>query len=349
MLAIGYGCIILEQDINKLDYQTYDLKLFKLKHDTTYVVFYEEKYLLTNQIYTNLNLESLKLSSTQIQKFKNIFIIEPEFYVVKISPEFVLADIKLITFNLNLSLFYKYNAPGQTINFGDLCVQKYGEDNGTRTCLVNSISWLAEQNADIIALQETAPALKGEIKRKFDSRYEIANVNSGFIVYNKIKLGTAIQIKLARNKFNKQESRFMMALWFDKTKLLVYNLRAPHNIDVRKTVETYLNAGNFVGLEPKRIIVMGDFNDTLENPLTELTILGKTLYQHSVPPFSCCTDSEYIYKGDYIFDTEYNIPGFYGVPEDAKTKFKYDEKRNPEYVDGELMSDHYPVVFYPTI
>ena len=79
-----------------------------------------------------------------------------------------------------------------------------------------------------------------------------------------------------------------------------------------------------------RIIITGDFNDGYSDEnLKELVLLGRTLKQNGLAPKSCCRDVNYIFRGDYIFDTK-ECQGFYGTPKSAS---------------DQLMSDHHPVVF----
>ena len=78
------------------------------------------------------------------------------------------------------------------------------------------------------------------------------------------------------------------------------------------------------------IEVQGDFNDVYHTtPLTTLPLLGFNLTQTIDVPLSCCTDSQYRYRGDYVFDSQ-GPPNYYGIPADALHV---------------LMSDHHPVLY----
>lgn len=357
MLAVGYGYLISGADLELTKRTLLDIVTFKVKDENKYIVLYNRKYLLTKNPYTNLYLDSFKLSDLQIQIFQTFFNTtdNPGFYVIRVDTLENLDSLRLLTFNLDLALYYNetHKIKPDVKSLNELCMMEYGK-NGHKVCINNSIDWIYKQNADIIGLQEVGPGLIPSIMNKFGSDYSYINNYTEVIIYNSEKLGAAKILNLKQNRFSNgkrdnDKKRNIVALWFERIKLLVFNLRAPHSLGIGPTVERFLNHGDYQHIVPKRIIAMGDFNDTLDNPLVELVIRGLTLKQHGPAPHSCCTDSKYIYTGDYIFDSAYELPGFYGIPEDVKVNFEYNERNSPTYISGPLMSDHYPVVFYPGV
>ena len=109
----------------------------------------------------------------------------------------------------------------------------------------------------------------------------------------------------------------------------------------------------------------GDFNDSYRSPLEEITFLGMKLKQHNTlnnkPPNTCCTDSNYQWAGDYIFDSDYHKNGYYGIPRRSKNdRGSSSEMKVPsgisdptgfslkspnQYTEEILMSDHHPVIY----
>ena len=214
-------------------------------------------------------------------------------------------------------------------------------------CTLNAAQWLAHQRADIIGLQEVVNKYMPLIIQQFKG-YDYIGHNNSYIIYNK-NLGLA-QIISPKFLTINGNGRTMLVVWFPDVKLVVVNLHAAHNIDLKISIEQVFNANITKNIKPTRIIVTGDFNDAYGCNLQQLNLLGFKLQQHGIPTKSCCTDRKYIYYGDYIFDSEYQIPGFYGTPCDGIAPILYDDNNNL-YLNpnskNKLMSDHNPVVFYP--
>ena len=127
-------------------------------------------------------------------------------------------------------------------------------------------------------------------------------------------------------------SRGMQVVWFPRMKLIFVNLHAPHDIDLKKTIEKQLAEFH---VKPEKVIIVGDFNDYRGILLTQsIDAFG---LQMKVPlekkVLTCCTDSKYKYPGDYILTSRYDSE-YYGYPKEHDRSTM-------------LISDHEPVVLIP--
>jgi len=286
-------------------------------------------------------------------QFKDIYaMIRNKIY----SPDNQAQKLKIITFNLAYAVQANVISGSEKL-LVQLCQQTYkgGDSNieGLSQCTLNAGQWLARQNADLIGLQEIGD--KYYIQKMltvFPKGYETIRQSpqTVYFIYNKNKLGSGTIISPPNLNVG-GSGRPMLVVWFAQIKLLAINLHAAHKINLKQTIENSFNSITIpAGVKPNRIIITGDFNDTYNAPLSEINIMGKLLKQHGPPPKSCCidTDTKYQFPGDYIFDSDYQQAGFYGVPDDAKTPVLYNG--NKPYVNSnsknKLMSDHEPVVFY---
>jgi hypothetical protein len=193
-------------------------------------------------------------------------------------------------------------------------------------------------------LQEVVVEYLPLMMKHFPETYQTVGSSSTYFIYNSSVFGQG-QLLSHKRLYIIQEGRPMIIVWFPKVELLAVNLHAPHKINLKDGIEKTFNSVKISSsIHPKRIIITGDFNDAYYAPLQELNLMGKVLRQHSSPPKSCCADSSYNYSGDYIFDSDLMMKGFYGVPSDARNPILY---HFPSGTKSRLMSDHDPVVFYP--
>lgn len=199
---------------------------------------------------------------------------------------------------------------------------------------LNVKEFISTELPDLMGLQE----VRGEYLVKIINQniYDIVGDKGTVVVYNKNKLGKGYQISHV-DLHIKEPGRGMIVVYFPNVKLLFINLHAPHNVDLHDEIQKTLNQVSFIPLlYINRIIVTGDFNDAYRAPLKELKLLNFILKQPNQAIKSCCSDNNYSLIGDYIFDSEYEIEGYYGVPKTAE-KYRYNKHI--------LMSDHYPIVY----
>ena len=253
-----------------------------------------------------------------------------------------------------------------------ICQQAYQQNEGWHnskrnlaSCSYNSAIFLSDYK--LFGLQEVNRSLQkpfqdaiihaGQQKGRdyqFISSYYFGEF--GIVIgYDRNEMGPGIQITPNNYVFGDpgdKDIRGIQAVFFPVRNLLAINVHAPHYIDLVYHLNAnfaYIGkllmqseAGKSANLKETRVIVTGDFNDfkgLLIEPTIEgkLTILGKVLMMHIKAiedvPISCCTDTNYKYVGDYIFDSHNNNEKnyYYGLP------LGYDRRIN-------LLSDHDPVV-----
>lgn len=367
MIIGAYGYIIDTKYISQIQKYYPNLKIFNnTVLNRSFVVYPNKYYQLKDNDIIQIDINSLSLYGDQLEQLRKPFNQEsPKLYLFtadteiehNISPD----KLRIITFNIAYGVQYN-KVQGSEKLLVELCQSVYNSDDpktkglshikGLSQCTLNAAEWLAAQNADLIGLQEVAhPQYVQKMLTVFPPGYESIGQQTTYFIYNKNKLGTG-QILSPDNLAIYQKGRPMVIVWFSKVKLLAINLHAAHRIKLKQVIEQTFNTVNIPPtIKPDRIILTGDFNDTYNSPLTELKLMGKILKQHGPPPKSCCIDidTKYQYYGDYIFDSNYKQPGFYGVPDDAKTPVLYNG--NTPYINSnsnnKLMSDHEPVVFYP--
>jgi hypothetical protein len=125
--------------------------------------------------------------------------------------------------------------------------------------------------------------------------------------------------------------RPLLAVYFERIKLLVFNVHMPHfaqKIEIAdefykaiKPIEHFLQNKSI-----ERIVVMGDFNDYM-NTIDSLLIKKMRLYKN-LDVKTCCFDTDFNHVGDYIFDSLKN-----------RKTLRFSE-------DLPLMSDHLPIVTF---
>lgn len=162
--------------------------------------------------------------------------------------------------------------------------------------------------------------------------------------YDQNKLGEGVQITPNDFSLGSSRPRGLQAVYFPDHELLFINLHAPHNINLKqeldykgKQIEKFFaEAFGDTEYKVKRIIMAGDFNDDSGSLLNQtINMFGLNIKLpvpgHKVPK-TCCTDTNYIYVGDYILDSNPNNGNIYfGLP------LGYNRKTD-------LYSDHDPVV-----
>lgn len=175
--------------------------------------------------------------------------------------------------------------------------------------------------------------------------------DSAYIFYDESVLGKGKLLSRSGTVVG-GEHRPMVVVWFPDVKLIVINVHAEHGINLKKEIANtfYLVMQNHVDVKEDdvdRIILLGDFNDINET-LDSIHLFGYTLKQYRKLEFgTCCTDSNYAYKGDYILDSDFNLMGFYGTPPSATHPYAFIEEQFSKLNNNNPMSDHDPVVFFP--
>jgi len=288
------------------------------------ILSFQLSYFLKNFIpQLQFNLELINEYPTNISLFDDKIIITIYKYLV-------------CSFNLGYSIIENtiYGSEAPMVTY---CQQSYPKNNGwsditpkISQCTYNALTFL--QSYDIFGLQEINPLYTNTIIHLL-SDYNFVSQNELLICYKKQIFGDPIIMTDIDGIGPPGNRRGMQAVWFHKLKLLFVNLHAPHNIDLhieltKELIKLENNIDKY-GLIPRRIIMTGDFND-YNGSLLHIQIQFKHLFL-TIPGHatSCCTDSGYIYAGDYIFDSSDKTT--FGLP------LNYQRMHPP-------MSDHDPVV-----
>lgn len=341
MSIIGYGHLAKFVGSNIYAYQDSLPKVDVHYHapSKTVLITAKNKYLRNSGNITQGMLSSIMPTNSEIKEIQKASgTISPvELY------SFQDNKLKIITFNIATHVQRNIIYGSEKIRVRQ-CQDKYPKYGGwsqkpkvgqiiLSQCTLNATEWLASQRADLIGLQESTmtylPKIVRVMNEQTDIHYEAIGSGPVQFIYNIKTLGRGYLLS-PPNLYIVQPSRQMIVVWFPQIQLLAINLHAPHNVDLEKEIINTFNRVP-IGVNPSRIIMVGDFNDAYHQPLVQLALMGRILRQHGIAPYSCCTDMNYTLVGDYIFDTEYQWPGFYGISPDAFSN---------------LMSDHYPVVFY---
>ena len=250
--------------------------------------------------------------------------------------------LRILTFNIATHVQLN-QVKGSESPMVSLCQIKYSSTQGLSSdgklsqCTLNATEFIISQKCDLIGLQECVePSFTRMLTTICQSNpsHSCIGYNSVQLIYNKDKFGEGIMLN-EPGLHILEPSRLMIIIWFPLVKLLVVNLHAPHDFDSQKEITNTFNMGIYdkYNIKPDRIIMMGDFNDSYRESLTEITLQNKLLKQHPTvtnkPIQTCCTDSNYSWIGDYIFDSDYMKDGYYGSIDDHNV----------------LMSDHHPVIY----
>ena len=251
--------------------------------------------------------------------------------------------VNIISFNLGYNIMSNKairSERKQVLN----CQRKYNggwydDEKTISTCSHNAAELISK--FDIFGLQEINPINQ----ETFERTVQQLNMNANYdfigheiiIGYNKKIFGLCLLIYNDKIPMNKEakDRRHIQMIWFGKFQLLFINTHAPHHIDLKTELKHIFRnvEKNNPDIIPKRIIMTGDFNDA-DNQLinVELSFYGLMLRIPSKNIVrTCCTDVDYVYAGDYIFDSHIENTIYYGLPK--------------EYVRNEIiMSDHDPIV-----
>ena len=347
MSVLAYGYII---DSGKSDLVTLSkhLDIIVNSSNQTAIAMIKNKYLYTkaNAEITNQKLTSIALTLEEVKLLNQLTGMHgnPKLYLFTYksnSSDSPGSKLRIITFNLG-GRVQTNQVQGSEAPLVKLCQKKYSVTKGwayprnpkgftLSQCTLNATIWMNKQGADLIGLQEVSSQYLPLMMEYFPRSHQSIGYATVYFIYNQDKLGRG-QMLAPTDLAITQPGRYLLTVWFPKVKLLAINLHAPHKVDLKKEIQKTFKWVKTKSIVPRRIIVTGDFNDAYYPLLQNLTLLGKVVKQHSSPTKSCCTDSNYQYYGDYIFDSDYSSPGFYGISSDARQK---------------LMSDHYPVSFYP--
>lgn len=216
----------------------------------------------------------------------------------------------------------------------------YDKNEQISMCTFNAVQFLSDY--DLFGVQE----VNDKYKQAFINNAKFLNDDFDFISssyhnntsimtgYNNKILGIGIQLTNNLKLSSDIDDRAIQIIWFQKHSLLFINLHAPHNINLKKEIETICNNIKLL-IKPLKIIMVGDFNDGKGEILNKsINIFGNELRipLNNKVPTTCCADINYQYVGDYILTTDYENKNLYfGLP------LYYDREIN-------LFSDHDPVV-----
>lgn len=218
-------------------------------------------------------------------------------------------------------------------------------------CTFNAVQFLSEYH--LFGVQEVNDKYKDKFVNSFNENYGFLSSTyhgdtSIMVGYDKNLLGNGIQLTKNSKLSSETDDRAIQIIWFNKYNLLFINLHAPHNINLKKEIERVCD-GVKLSVKPKKIIMVGDFNDNQGKILNQsINIFGMELRLplFNETPTTCCADIDYnsvgirsetpstgsYAFGDYILTTDYDNKNLYfGLPLD------YDRNTN-------LYSDHDPVV-----
>lgn len=244
------------------------------------------------------------------------------------------------------------NISGSEAALVQQCYDVYGpclHPCGLSYCTKNALDIILNccvDSPEVIGLQEINIAFKDTIKSYlqtrandtydfYESRYGTACI---MLAVKSTLFGPGYPLTLEDEPFAEPpDPRTLQAIWFPIKDILLINLHAPHNIDIRLTLERKMDLiMNTItpNIYPERIIITGDFNDG------QGTIGNAPLYMFNqyvtipstVHVTTCCDDVNYIYPGDYIMDSVLYNDTYYGYP--------------PGYIRKQpLMSDHDPIMY----
>jgi len=216
----------------------------------------------------------------------------------------------------------------------------YDNNNNISMCTFNAVQFLSQY--DLFGVQE----VNNKYKQTFIDKIRLVNRDFEFLCsnyhnntsimtgYDKNILGKGIQLTNDLKLSSEIDDRTIQLIWFNKHSLLFINLHAPHNIDTKKEIEKICNNIK-LKVNPKKIIMVGDFNDykgeILNKNINIFDMVLKIPINNDIP-ITCCADVDYQYVGDYILTTDYDNKNLYfGSP------LEYDREQN-------LYSDHDPII-----
>jgi hypothetical protein len=284
--------------------------------------------------------------------------------------------LKLTILTFNLAKYVQLNEiKGSESIMVEKCQLAYPRNNGLSEdgqlsqCTLNASKLIGFLRCDLMGFQEcvepsfsrmlqrikqesgrnyTSIGTAGKARKPGSISSDHPGCDSVQIIYDQDKLGNGIMLSKPGLHIL-EPTRLMMVVWFPHTKILAINLHAPHDFDSEKEITNTFNSVDIPSsIMPRRIIMTGDFNDSYRSPLEEITFLGMKLKQHNTPnnkpPNTCCTDSNYQWAGDYIFDSDYHKNGYYGIPRRSKNDTSSSLKSIFQYPEI-LMSDHHPVIY----
>lgn len=257
--------------------------------------------------------------------------------------------LRIACLNLGFSVMSNEVSGSESI-FVKKCQSEYPKNKGWSNsikkisyCSFNATQFLSDY--DLFAVQEVNVKYKDVFfetikSQRMDKNFEFlfskyhsqTNIAIG---YNSDVMGSAIELTHDMKLSSKTDSRTIQIVWFEKHKLLFINLHAPQNINLKRVIEETCRNVKLTR-NPDRIIMCGDFNDFGGKLIKEsINVFNKELkipYDNAIPK-TCCTDTGYVYPGDYFLDSKYYRKNIYfGLPID------YDR-------DNNLLSDHDPIVF----
>lgn len=264
---------------------------------------------------------------------------------------------KIISFNLGHNI-QTNRVHGSEAEMVQLCQNTYPERNGLLVknkkmenmsqCSYNAAQFLGTNiiPGTLIGLQEYVISDKWNFFEAIKDNSQIKDLkiiyssntySSHDIVkialiydYSSFGLGKVILDTKIPDPHPHKFGRPLLAVYFERIKLLVFNVHMPHFSARELITEEFYKAikpiefflqNNIID----RIILMGDFNDYM-NTIDSLFIKMK-LYKNSNVK-TCCFDTDFNHPGDYIFDS---LKG----------------RKTLEFSDDLLlMSDHLPIITF---
>lgn len=244
-------------------------------------------------------------------------------------------SLKIITLNLGYNVIANIVA-GSESSLVEMCQTAYGggwkdSSRTISTCTYNSAELLSHYT--LFGLQEVHPKYRTKLQETIQGFNPSANYKfiSGAGILTGFDQNVTGEGVLLTPSTYLLKDRGMQIISFPKLGLIFINLHAPHNINLKKEIEKNCSQIK-LSSAPKRVIMVGDFNDFKGSLLTKsIDVFGFHLrIPNATHLLTCCADSEYVYPGDYILTSNYKGE-HYGYP--------------PKYVRGRpLISDHDPVV-----
>lgn len=214
--------------------------------------------------------------------------------------------------------------------------KKYGKK--ISQCTENVARFLVSQDADVVGIQEGdkkhmlpifLQVMEEEVKmQKKNKLYEMSGNGTCYYIYNVLKVGHP-DVFLSGHT----DMRCAQGLYFSMLDLVFVNAWIDHkgNGAARLSKVPFLKEFYKITKRmtpPKRVIATMDSNDASGSMINKtLRICGHRLRLAGEAQPTCCTDVNYTYVGDYIFDSKRDSAIFYGVPSVST-----------------FMSDHLPVM-----
>lgn len=292
------------------------------------------------QKYRDIDVDShiINIENENLSESENVIIPEP-LLLSKSTPS--IKKPKISVASMNMASKVLSNVVGGTeAKFVAACKAKYPKYDGWHSpekliseCSYNSARIIS--NYDIFGLQEVPSStrkglFKTLIRMNHSKNLKFFTSSTLTTGYDENVMGKGIP--LTRNM--KMGSRVIQAIWFPERNIIFINLHAEHHVDLVKLIEYTTSQIKLPRMnENFRVLMTGDFNDRRGQLIKEtVEVFGKKLRIPSgnKAPKTCCYRS-FGSVGDYVLDSEYYIPKYFGI--------------HPGYdFKTDMNSDHLPAV-----